>query len=140
MTRYVFKNRKRKYVRLKAFEKCPQRSGTCLKVFYDAPKKPNSSLRKLVKAKLSNLRNVRAHIPGEGHKLMKFSYVLFRGCRVRDMPGIKYRVIRNAYGYSLKCVMHRVKGRSKYGTKRVYKYIQKYSFGQTGRLPKKKKR
>lgn len=98
----VFKSKKIKFFRLKAFQKCPQKSGTCTKVFVTTPKKPNSALRKLVKARLSNLRKIIAHIPGEGHKLLKFSYILCRGCRVRDTPGIKYRVIRGSYGYNLK--------------------------------------
>lgn len=96
--------KKIKYVKLKALEKCPQKSGICTKVFISTTKKPNSALRKLVKVKLSNNKNLIAHIPGEGHKLMKFSSVLCRGCRVRDTPGIKYRVIRGAYGYNLKCI------------------------------------
>lgn len=123
-----FKKKKKKVLKLKALNKCPQKSGVCTKVFVKAPKKPNSALRKLVKLKSSNHKNVIAHVPGEGHKLMKFSSVLFRGCRVRDTPGIKYRIIRGAYGYSLKSIVGRVKGRSKYGTgsfKNIFKKLQK---------------
>jgi small subunit ribosomal protein S12 len=96
-----------------------------MKIFVAHPKKPNSALRKIVKAKTPENKNVRAHIPGIGHKLMKFSSVLFRGCRVRDLPGIKYRVVRGAKGYNLSCVLNRVKGRSKYGTKKLNPYILK---------------
>lgn len=119
--RFKKKHLKKKYFRLKALQKCPQKSGTCTKVFNKTPKKPNSALRKLVKAKLSNKKNLIAHIPGEGHKLMKFSKILCRGCRVRDTPGIKYRVLRGVYGYALKGIAARVKGRSKYGTKQCIK-------------------
>jgi len=115
----MYKNRKKKYYRLKALDKCPQKSGVCFKVFVASPKKPNSALRKLVKITVSNKKRLIAHIPGEGHKLTKFSPVLCRGCRVRDTPGIKYRVIRGASGYSLKSIIKRVKGRSKYGTSKI---------------------
>jgi len=118
-----FKNKKKKYLKLKGLDRCPQKKGVCTKVFLGTPKKPNSALRKLVKIRLSNNKKIIAHIPGEGHKLMKFSSVLCRGCRVRDTPGIKYRVIRGAYGYSLKCVVKRIKGRSKYGTKK-FKFLK----------------
>jgi len=123
--RFKFKKRKKKIYRLKAFNKCPQKSGTCTKIFTTTPKKPNSALRKLVKARLSNNKNIISHIPGEGHSLMKFSSVLCRGCRVRDTPGIKYRVIRGAYGYNLKNILSRIKSRSKYGTKRYIKKEKK---------------
>lgn len=117
----MFKSKKIKFFRLKALQKCPQKSGTVTKVFVTTPKKPNSALRKLVKARLSNFRKMIAHVPGENHKLLKFSHILCRGCRVRDTPGIKYRVIRNAYGYNLKGINWRVKGRSKYGAKKTPK-------------------
>jgi len=113
------KPKKKKYLKLKALNKCPQKSGVCVKVYYTTPKKPNSALRKVVKVRLSNSKYIISHIPGEGHSLMKFSSVLIRGCRVRDLPGINYRVIRNATGFNLKCVLSRKKGRSKYGTKKV---------------------
>lgn len=113
----MIKNKKKKYFKLKALEKCPQKSGVCTKVFTKSPKKPNSAQRKLTNIKLSNNKKIRAHIPGIGHNLSKFSSVLCRGCRVRDCPGIKYRVIRGAKKYSLKSVISRIKGRSKYGTK-----------------------
>ena len=78
-----------------------------------------------MKARLTNSRYLISHIPGEGHKLMKFSTILCRGCRVRDTPGVKYRIIRGAKGYTLKGVLSRVKGRSKYGTKKSCKSNKK---------------
>ena len=112
-----FKNLKTKKIKLKAFEKAPQKGGVCLKVFVSTPKKPNSALRKLTKVLLTTDKKIIAHIPGEGHSLQKFSTVLCRGCRVRDTPGIKYRVIRGVKKYHLKGILSRIKGRSKYGTK-----------------------
>jgi len=121
MKKFKFKKKKKKkiYIKLKAFLGGPHKSGICIKVFVAAPKKPNSALRKIVKAKTPENKNIRAHIPGIGHKLMKFSSVLFRGCRVRDIPGMKFRVVRGARGYNLKCVLNRANGRSKYGTKKI---------------------
>ena len=111
------KKLKKKKIKLKALNNSPQKGGTCIKVFVSTPKKPNSALRKLTKILLTTNKNIIAHIPGEGHTLQKFSTVLCRGCRVRDTPGIKYRVIRGAKKYHLKGILSRVKGRSKYGTK-----------------------
>ena len=111
------KNTKKHKVKLKAFYDAPQKGGTCIKVFVGTPKKPNSALRKLTKVFLTTKKNIIAHIPGEGHSLQKFSNVLRRGCRVRDTPGIKYRVIRGVKKYHLKGILSRIKGRSKYGTK-----------------------
>ena len=108
---------KKKKQKLIAFNNAPQKGGTCIKVFVSTPKKPNSALRKLTKIFLTTKKNSIAHIPGEGHTLQKFSTVLCRGCRVRDTPGIKYRVIRGARKYHLKGIVSRVTGRSKYGTK-----------------------
>lgn len=127
MIKLRFKKKKLKniYFKLKALNKCPQKSGTCIKVFVKTPKKPNSALRKVAKARLSNKKLLIAHIPGEGHKLMKFSSVLFRGCRVRDTPGIKYRAIRGVKKYALKGIASKVKGRSKYGTKKSLKIDKK---------------
>jgi small subunit ribosomal protein S12 len=105
MLRVKVKNFKRIYLKLKGLDRCPQKSGTCTKVFFTTPKKPNSALRKLAKLRLSNFKKAIAHIPGETHNLLKFSSVLIRGCRVRDTPGIKYRVIRNAKGYNCKAIV-----------------------------------
>jgi small subunit ribosomal protein S12 len=91
----------------------PQKKGTCLKVFLASPKKPNSANRKVVKVILSNKKKTNCHIPGIKHSLQKFSTVLVRGGRVRDLPGVKYRLIRGKF--DLKQVYDRTKGRSKYG-------------------------
>lgn len=103
-----------KLIKKKALEMCPQKKGNCLKVFITTPKKPNSAARKTAKVVLiSNKQVVRCHIPGIKHTLQKYSTVLVRGARVRDLPGIKYRVIRGKF--DLKRVYDRTKSRSKYG-------------------------
>lgn len=97
-----------------ALAKCPQKKGTCLKIFITTPKKPNSAARKTAKViLLSNKKTVHCHIPGVKHTLQKYSTVLVRGAQVRDLPGIKYRVIRGKF--DLKRVYDRTKARSKYG-------------------------
>ncbi len=99
-----------------ALEKCPQKRGVCLQVKTMTPKKPNSALRKIARVRLSNGKEITAYIPGEGHNLQEHSIVLVRGGRVRDLPGVRYHVIRgtlDAMG-----VEGRKQGRSKYGTKR----------------------
>lgn len=94
----------------------PQKRGVCLQVRTVTPKKPNSALRKVARVRLSNGKEVTAYIGGEGHNLQEHSIVLVRGGRVRDLPGVRYHVVRG----SLDClgVEGRKKGRSKYGTKR----------------------
>ena len=94
----------------------PQKRGVCLQVKTQTPKKPNSALRKVARVRLTNTVEVTAYIPGEGHNLQEHSIVLVRGGRVRDLPGVRYHVVRG----SLDClgVDGRTKGRSKYGTKR----------------------
>ena len=100
----------------KDLNQCPQRRGVCLQVKTVTPKKPNSALRKVARVRLSNGREVTAYIGGEGHNLQEHSIVLVRGGRVRDLPGVRYHVVRG----SLDClgVDGRKKGRSKYGVKR----------------------
>ncbi len=95
---------------------CPQKRGVCLQVRTVTPKKPNSALRKVARVRLSNNKEVTAYIGGEGHNLQEHSIVLVRGGRVRDLPGVRYHIVRG----SLDClaVDGRRKGRSKYGTKR----------------------
>jgi len=96
-------------------EACPQRRGVCLQVKTMTPKKPNSALRKIARVRLSNGREVTAYIPGEGHNLQEHSIVLVRGGRVRDLPGVRYHIIRgtlDALG-----VEGRKQSRSKYGAK-----------------------
>jgi small subunit ribosomal protein S12 len=104
-----------------ALEKCPQKKGLCIKIFVRTPKKPNSALRKLAKLKLSNGKNIVAYIPGEGHKLQAYSNVIVRGGRVKDLPGVKYHLIRGQLDF--KGLLDRKTSRSKYGTKIVKKYF-----------------
>ena len=106
----IKRNRKR------ALEKCPQKFGVCSKVYTTTPKKPNSGIRKVAKVKLSNRKSIIAQIPGIGHNLQEHSCVLIRGGRVRDIPGVQYRVIRGLY--DCKPVYERISSRSKYGVKR----------------------
>lgn len=94
----------------------PFKRGVCVAVKTMTPKKPNSALRKVARVRLSNSREVTAYIPGEGHKLQEHSIVLIRGGRVKDLPGIKYTIVRGHY--DLEGVDGRIKGRSKYGTRR----------------------
>ncbi|MBU2578955.1 30S ribosomal protein S12 [Patescibacteria group bacterium] len=99
----------------------PFKRGICLKVFTMTPKKPNSALRKVARVKLSNNKEVTAYIPGEGHNLQPHSVVLIRGGRVRDLPGVRYHVVRGPLDAGP--VVERRQGRSRYGTKRVKKKI-----------------
>ncbi len=98
-----------------ALEACPQKQGVCTRVYTKTPKKPNSALRKVAKIRLSNSNEIIASIPGEGHNLQEHSVVLVRGGRVKDLPGVKYRVVRGVL--DLQGVRKRKQGRSKYGTK-----------------------
>ena len=95
---------------------CPQRRGVCTRVYTTTPKKPNSALRKVAKVRLTNGVEVIAYIPGEGHNLQEHSIVLVRGGRVKDLPGVKYHIVRGALDTS--GVEDRRKSRSKYGAKR----------------------
>jgi small subunit ribosomal protein S12 len=99
-----------------ALQSCPQRRGVCVRVYTTTPKKPNSALRKVAKIRLTNGVEVIAYIPGEGHNLQEHSIVLVRGGRVKDLPGVRYHIVRG----TLDCagVNNRRKSRSKYGTKR----------------------
>lgn len=96
-------------------ERCPQKKGVCLQVMTRTPKKPNSALRKVARVRLTNGREVTAYIPGEGHNLQEHSIVLIRGGRVRDLPGVKYHIIRGRLDTA--GVDGRKRGRSKYGSK-----------------------
>ena len=102
-----------------ALDLCPQRRGVCLQVKTLTPKKPNSALRKVARVRLSNKREITVYIPGEGHNLQDHSIVLVRGGRVRDLPGVRYHVIRGALDTS--GVENRMQARSKYGAKRPKK-------------------
>ncbi|MEZ6195987.1 MAG: 30S ribosomal protein S12 [Planctomycetota bacterium] len=97
-------------------DSCPQKSGVCLQVKTQTPKKPNSALRKIARVRLSNGKEITAYIPGEGHNLQEHSIVLVRGGRVRDLPGVRYHIVRGALDAS--GVDDRRRSRSKYGTKR----------------------
>lgn len=100
-----------------ALERSPQKKGVCIKVFTRTPKKPNSALRKVVRLRLSTKKRTTAYIPGEGHTLQEYSSVLMRGGRVKDLPGVKYHLIRGKYDFlGLK---NRKQARSKYGTKKL---------------------
>ena len=104
-----------------ALEGCPQKKGICIKLVIKTPRKPNSALRKLAKLKLTNDKRVYAYIPGEGHNLQIYSTVLMRGGKVKDLPGVKYHLIRNKF--DLNGLKHRKSSRSKYGTKNLQKYL-----------------
>lgn len=97
----------------------PQKRGVCTRVYTTTPKKPNSALRKVARVRLTNGIEVTAYIPGEGHNLQEHSIVLIRGGRVKDLPGVRYHIIRGALDTS--GVNDRKQGRSKYGTKRPKK-------------------
>ena len=99
-----------------ALKSCPQRRGVCTRVSTTTPKKPNSALRKIARVRLTSGFEVTGYIPGEGHNLQEHSVVLIRGGRVRDLPGVRYHVIRGAL--DTQGVQNRKKSRSKYGTKR----------------------
>ena len=99
-----------------ALEKCPQKKGVCLRVFTRTPKKPNSALRKVARVRLSNKKNVVSYIPGEGHTLQEYSIVLMRGGRVKDLPGVKYHLVRGKFDFLGQRT--RKTSRSKYGTKK----------------------
>jgi small subunit ribosomal protein S12 len=99
-----------------ALESCPQRRGVCVRVYTTTPKKPNSAMRKVARVRLTNGKEVNAYIPGEGHNLQEHSIVLIRGGRVKDLPGVRYHIIRGAL--DTLGVDGRTQRRSKYGTKR----------------------
>jgi small subunit ribosomal protein S12 len=111
------RNPRKKKSKSPALRGCPQKRGVCLKVFTTTPKKPNSALRKVARVRLSNGVEVTAYIPGIGHNLQEHSVVLVRGGRVKDLPGVRYHIVRGA----LDCqgVKNRKQGRSLYGAKRA---------------------
>ncbi|MFZ8833273.1 MAG: 30S ribosomal protein S12 [Candidatus Caldipriscus sp.] len=115
LVRYGGKPKKRKS-KSPALEGCPQKRGTCIRVYTTTPKKPNSALRKVAKVRLSNGKEVIAYIPGIGHNLQEHSVVLVRGGRVKDLPGVKYHIVRGVYDAA--GVANRRNSRSKYGAKR----------------------
>lgn len=100
-----------------ALQSCPQKKGVCTRVYTTTPKKPNSALRKVARVRLTNGYEVTAYIPGEGHNLQEHSIVLIRGGRVKDLPGVRYHIIRGTLDAA--GVEGRKQGRSKYGTKKA---------------------
>ena len=100
----------------RALDNCPQRRGVCTRVYTTTPKKPNSALRKVAKVRLTNKNEVIAYIPGEGHNLQEHSVCLIRGGRVKDLPGVRYHVVRGTLDTA--GVANRRQSRSKYGAKR----------------------
>lgn len=103
-----------------ALQGCPQKKGICVKLILKTPKKPNSALWKLIKARLSNKKTVYAYIPGEGHNLQIYSTILMRGGRVKDLPGVKYHLIWGKFDFN--GLINWKTARSKYGTKKLNKY------------------
>jgi small subunit ribosomal protein S12 len=106
----------RKFSKSPVLDRCPQKRGVCLQVKTMTPKKPNSALRKITRVRLSNGKEVTVYIPGEGHTLQEHSIVLVRGGRVRDLPGVRYQVIRGAL--DTLAVEDRKQSRSRYGAKK----------------------
>lgn len=98
-----------------ALKQCPQRRGVCTRVYTTTPKKPNSALRKVARVRLTNQIEVTAYIPGVGHNLQEHSVVLIRGGRVKDLPGVRYHIVRGSLDTN--GVQNRLQSRSKYGTK-----------------------
>jgi small subunit ribosomal protein S12 len=99
-----------------ALKQCPQKRGVCTRVYTTTPKKPNSALRKVARVRLTNVMEVTSYIPGEGHNLQEHSVVLIRGGRVKDLPGVRYHIIRGTLDTT--GVQNRKQSRSKYGAKR----------------------
>ncbi len=110
------RNRKQKKGKSPALDACPQKRGVCLQVRTMTPKKPNSALRKIARVRLSNRTEVTSYIPGEGHNLQEHSIVLVRGGRVKDLPGVRYHIVRGTLDTA--GVAKRKRSRSKYGAKR----------------------
>jgi small subunit ribosomal protein S12 len=110
------RERQRKKLTAPALQACPQRRGVCTRVYTTTPKKPNSALRKVARVRLTNGIEVTAYIPGIGHNLQEHSVVLIRGGRVKDLPGVRYHIVRGTLDSI--GVQERKQGRSKYGTKK----------------------
>ena len=110
------RKKKKKLNKVPALNQCPQKKGICSKLVLRTPKKPNSALRKIVKLRLTNDKMVYAYIPGEGHNLQEHSVVLIRGGRVKDLPGVRYHIVRGTLDSG--GVKDRTQRRSKYGVKK----------------------
>ncbi len=113
------RGRKKTKSTVPALQQCPQRRGVCTRVYTTTPKKPNSALRKVARVRLTNGNEVSAYIGGEGHNLQEHSVVLIRGGRVKDLPGVRYHIVRGSLDTA--GVSGRRQGRSKYGEKRPKK-------------------
>ena len=109
-------SKKKKVKKNKLLTKSPQRKAVCTKVYIENPKKPNSAKRKVAKVRFSNGERTIAYIPGEGHNLQEHSVVLVQGNGVKDLPGVKFRMVRSKYDFA--GIKNRVNARSKYGTKK----------------------
>lgn len=118
ISQLIRKERKKieKRIKTPALQSCPQRRGVCVRVYTTTPKKPNSALRKVARVRLTNGIEVTSYIPGEGHNLQEHSVVMIRGGRVKDLPGVRYHIVRGSLDTS--GVQDRRKRRSKYGAKR----------------------
>lgn len=118
LNQLVRKGRKEiiKKKKTRALQECPQKRGVCVRVYTTTPKKPNSALRKVARVRLTNGYEVTSYIPGEGHNLQEHSVVLIRGGRVKDLPGVRFHIVRGVM--DSEGVQERRQGRSKYGTKR----------------------
>lgn len=118
LNQLVRKGRRAKVLKAKtpALQGCPQRRGVCVRVYTTTPKKPNSALRKVARVRLTNGIEVNSYIPGIGHNLQEHSVVLVRGGRVKDLPGVRYHIVRGTLDAA--GTANRKQGRSKYGTKR----------------------
>ena len=99
-----------------ALDSCPQRRGVCVRVYTTTPKKPNSAMRKVARVRLTNSKEVNSYIPGEGHNLQEHSIVLVRGGRVKDLPGVRFKIVRGAL--DAQGVKDRKQARSRYGAKK----------------------
>ncbi len=116
----LFKNKRCKKIKINktpALDNCSQKKGVCVKLIVKAPKKPNSALRKLVRVKLTNNKIINAYIPGEGHNLLEYSTVLIKGGRIKDLPGVKYKLVRGKLDFT--GLKTRKTSRSKYGSKKL---------------------
>jgi small subunit ribosomal protein S12 len=110
------RSKTKKASKSRALDKCPQRRGVCVRVYTTTPKKPNSALRKVARVRLTNGIEITAYIPGVGHNLQEHAVVLVRGGRVKDLPGVRYHIVRGTLDSS--GVQDRKQSRSKYGAKR----------------------
>ena len=118
LNQLIKKGRKRVFEKSKvpAMQSCPQRRGVCTRVYTTSPKKPNSALRKVARVRLTNGIEITSYIPGVGHNLQEHSVVMVRGGRVKDLPGVRYHIIRGSL--DTQGVANRKKGRSKYGSRK----------------------